>query len=88
MKAAAGVKTAGPEPFPWAHVIHAGLCLLRLDPKTFWAMSPREFHAMTGGAMPKVALPLAELMARYPDDGDGVLAPCGRGRDFNILAKG
>lgn len=58
-------------PFPWAQAIHAGLCLLRLDPKTFWALSPSEFHAMTGGAMPKVTLQLVELMARYPDRADG-----------------
>ncbi|MGG2476230.1 rcc01693 family protein, partial [Rhizobium sp. BR5] len=36
-------------PFPWAAVIHTGLCLLRLSSETFWLMTPREFFAMTGG---------------------------------------
>jgi uncharacterized phage protein (TIGR02216 family) len=34
-------------------VIHAGLSLLRLSPTVFWALTPVEFFAMTGGMMPQ-----------------------------------
>jgi uncharacterized phage protein (TIGR02216 family) len=37
------------KPFPWGQVIHAGLSLLRLSPTVFWALTPVEFFAMTGG---------------------------------------
>lgn len=53
----------------------AGFGLLRLSPRDFWAMTPREFAAAIApfGAGPK-AVPdraaLAALMARYPDKGD------------------
>ncbi|WP_421362898.1 rcc01693 family protein [Agrobacterium rosae] len=43
----------GPKPFPWGQVIHAGLSLLRLSPTVFWALTPLEFFAMTGGMRPK-----------------------------------
>ncbi|WP_349017674.1 phage tail assembly chaperone [Rhizobium sp. 32-5/1] len=33
----------GSRAFPWADVLHLGLCLLRLSPTNFWAMTPREF---------------------------------------------
>jgi uncharacterized phage protein (TIGR02216 family) len=51
--------------------MHAGLCLLRLSPKDFWALTPIEFHAMTGGLAQKGSGPgraeLEGLMARFPD---------------------
>ena len=69
MKAAAekpGTDT-GPRAFPWRETIHAGLFLLRLPPETFWRLTPVEFHAMTGGFVPRFTLPLKALMERYPD---------------------
>jgi uncharacterized phage protein (TIGR02216 family) len=61
-------------PFPWEVVMHTGLCLLRLPPHTFWALTPFEFFIMTGG-LKAVAdrLPRAELdrlMDTYPDQGE------------------
>ncbi|WP_112943723.1 MULTISPECIES: rcc01693 family protein [unclassified Rhizobium] len=62
---------AGPTPFPWARVLHVGLCLLRLPPQSFWAMTPVEFHAAAGGlSPPRAAVSRADLdglMARFPD---------------------
>ncbi|WP_082520060.1 rcc01693 family protein [Rhizobium sp. Root1220] len=59
-------------PFPWARVLHIGLCLLRLPPSTLWAMTPVEFHAASGGLVPRdpIAVTRAELgdlMAQFPD---------------------
>nr|WP_210103081.1 rcc01693 family protein [Neorhizobium galegae] len=72
MRAAAG-KGAAVVPFPWARVIHTGLCLLRLSPKDFWAMTPREFFAASGGLVPRAPAfsrdGLAALMRAYPDTG-------------------
>lgn len=51
--------------------MHVGLCLLRLDPQLFWALTPREFAAMSGAFKPAPAgLGRAELdglIALYPD---------------------
>ncbi|MBB4104855.1 rcc01693 family protein [Allorhizobium borbori] len=67
MSAAAGA----PGPFPWGEALHAGLCLLRLPPAVFWAMTPREFFAATGGLKPRGAAPargdLDALMREFPD---------------------
>lgn len=63
--------TAGPKPFPWARVMHAGLFLLRLEPKAFWALTPAEFCAMTGGFSPASGFDrgaLQLLMAAFPDE--------------------
>lgn len=73
MNAAAGRKAAsGAEPFPWAEVMHLGLGLLRLSPKTFWAMTPLEFaHAAGFGPGRMRQAPsraeLAALMRASPD---------------------
>lgn len=57
--------------------MHAGLCLLRLDPETFWRLSPREFAAMTGAYAPAAAAQagtrpdraaLEALIGLFPDD--------------------
>ncbi|WP_132517424.1 rcc01693 family protein [Rhizobium sp. BK376] len=60
-----------PKPFPWRRVLHVGLCLLRLPPETFWAMTPIEFHAMAGGLSPRAARldrqVLRAMMERFPD---------------------
>ncbi|KQQ58608.1 hypothetical protein ASF69_14640 [Rhizobium sp. Leaf311] len=68
---------AGPDqrqdikPFPWGQVIHAGLSLLRLPPAVFWALTPVEFFAMTGGMRPHdttIDRPALEgLMRLFPD---------------------
>lgn len=51
--------------------MHAGLGLLRLSPRDFWAMTPREFQAALGVARRHGEAPgrsdLARLMAEYPD---------------------
>ena len=64
---AAAEDPAPPRAFPWREAIHAGLFLLRLAPRDFWALTPVEFHAMTGGLAPRFDLPLEDLMARFPD---------------------
>lgn len=57
--------------FPWDAVIHVGLCLLRLSPRDFWALTPVEFFAMAGGARPREAMMardgLEALMRAFPD---------------------
>ncbi|NTE85801.1 rcc01693 family protein [Agrobacterium rubi] len=54
MNAAAGADASqDARPFPWGQVIHAGLSLLRLSPTVFWALTPIEFFAMTGGMRPR-----------------------------------
>lgn len=63
--------TGGPAPFPWDAVLHAGLCRMRLSPRDFWAMTPREFFAALGGLAPPSGAPdraaLARLMHAFPD---------------------
>jgi len=66
----------GPAPFPWKAALQAGLCWMRLDPKTFWAMTPIELAIATGmhreaggGVLERRAL--EALMARFPDRGFG-----------------
>jgi uncharacterized phage protein (TIGR02216 family) len=51
--------------------MHAGLGLLRLSPRDFWAMTPRELRAALGVARRHAGAPgrtdLARLMAEFPD---------------------
>ncbi|WP_255392918.1 rcc01693 family protein [Neorhizobium galegae] len=58
-------------PFPWDAVMHAGLCLLRLPPRDFWALTPVEFSAMAGGLRGRGAglekAGLDALMRAFPD---------------------
>jgi len=69
MAAAGGVAVA--EPFPWEAVMHAGLRLLRLPARDFWALTLIEFFAMTGGLRPpREAMEragLEALMSAFPD---------------------
>ncbi len=63
-------------PFPWEEALHAGLCLLRIEPARFWAMTPRELHIAVGGLAPRMAdapgrAELEALMRRFPDTKDG-----------------
>ena len=59
--------------FPWREAMGFGLGVLRLSPRDFWSMTPRELRAaqlgLTGG---RVAAPerqtLADLMVRFPDE--------------------
>lgn len=61
--------------FPWQDAMGAGLGLLRLSPRAFWAMTPRELAAAlaplsaAGGARPPQRADLAALMRRFPDRG-------------------
>lgn len=59
------------KPFPWADAIGFGLGVLRLSPKDFWAMTPRELahaiHAVTGAITSLQRDELDNLMMRYPD---------------------
>ncbi|MBK1625374.1 rcc01693 family protein [Afifella marina] len=62
----------GAKPFPWQEAITFGLAVLRLSPRDFWAMTPREFSACRtalcgAGKTPLTAGELARLMARFPD---------------------
>lgn len=59
-------------PFPWKEAIGFGLGVLRLAPKDFWAMTPRELacaiEAVTGRRAPLDRDGFADLMKRYPDE--------------------
>ena len=58
------------EPFPWAAAMRFGLGRLRLAPRDFWAMTPRELAAAmppaTGADHPARAW-LDAQSARFPD---------------------
>jgi uncharacterized phage protein (TIGR02216 family) len=59
-------------PFPWKQAIGFGLGVLRLSPRQFWSMTPRELalaiEAVAGRSSPLDRATLAQLMTRYPDD--------------------
>ena len=54
----------------WPVLMGFGLGTLRLSPRTFWSMTPRELtaaaHALHGPA-PMDASALTDLRTRYPD---------------------
>lgn len=58
-------------PFPWREAIGFGLGVLKLSPREFWTMTPRELayaiEAVRGRAVPLERAALDELMRRYPD---------------------
>jgi uncharacterized phage protein (TIGR02216 family) len=59
-------------PFPWDSAMRFGLGVLRLNPRDFWAMSPRELAAAWGAVMGERTGPLGRdelngLMERFPD---------------------
>lgn len=62
---------AGGEAFPWRRAMAIGLGLLRLSPRDFWAMTPRELAAAAALAGQASDAPgrddLAALAARFPD---------------------
>ncbi len=60
-------------PFPWAEAMAFGLGRLRLAPRDFWAMTPRELAAAMrafAGETPLQRDGLEALMARFPDQKD------------------
>lgn len=68
MNAAAG----GARRFPWDETIALGLGLLRLAPRDFWAMTPRELtHVLRffggGDETPPTRTALRALMDIFPD---------------------
>jgi uncharacterized phage protein (TIGR02216 family) len=61
-----------PAPFPWERAIGFGLGVLRLCPRDFWSMTPRELASAAEAVFGRGGAPLdrttfAELMTRYPD---------------------
>ncbi|QYO77950.1 rcc01693 family protein [Devosia salina] len=59
-------------PFPWSEAMRFGLGVLRLPPRDFWAMTPRELAAAWGAIMGDRAGPLGRnelerLMETFPD---------------------
>lgn len=59
-------------PFPWAAAMGFGLGVLRLAPRDFWAMTPRELASAWGAIMGERGGPLGRsdlnsLMERFPD---------------------
>lgn len=61
-------------PFPWSEAMAFGFGVLRMGPKEFWSMTPRELaaahEAHTGGraADPLPRPRLDTLMRAYPDE--------------------
>lgn len=58
-------------PFPWREAIGFGLGVLRLPPKEFWAMTPRELayaiETLRGRSAPLDRAAFDDLMTRFPD---------------------
>jgi len=61
--------------FDWRAAMAFGLGVLKLSPKKFWSMTPRELEAALAGhygrapgARPPRRSDLEHLMAQYPDD--------------------
>lgn len=59
-------------PFPWDEAIGFGLGVLRLPPRQFWAMTPRELAFAIRAVRGSVPAPidraaLNELMKQFPD---------------------
>jgi uncharacterized phage protein (TIGR02216 family) len=59
-------------PFPWMDAMRFGLGVLRLPPRQFWAMTPRELAAAWGALVgdrpgPLGRTDLTDLMERFPD---------------------
>lgn len=58
-------------PFPWAAAMRFGLGVLRLSPRDFWAMTPRELASARGAILgdrgPLGRGELETMMERFPD---------------------
>lgn len=64
--------TKSPEAFPWKEAMEFGFGVLKLAPKDFWQMTPRELNAAIKARTPKVAEPvtrdwLENAMKMQPD---------------------
>lgn len=59
-------------PFPWSEAMRFGLGVLRLPPRDFWRMTPRELAAAWGAVVGDRGVlgrgELDGLMERFPDD--------------------
>lgn len=60
-------------PFPWAAAMRFGLGVLRLPPRDFWRMTPRELASAWGAMVGDRGAPLGRaeldgLMERFPDE--------------------
>lgn len=60
------------KPFPWRQAIGFGLGVLRLPPKDFWSLTPRELALAIAAVKGPVATAppraaLDALMTKYPD---------------------
>lgn len=61
-------------PFPWADAMRLGFGVLRLGPRDFWGLTPRElaraFEGATGRTRPNPPARQAidRLMAAFPDE--------------------
>lgn len=56
--------------FDWPALMRAGLHRLRLNPETFWALTPAELQVMLGANpsnSPLLRAGLEALMSAYPD---------------------
>lgn len=66
-----GKPERAPQPFPWEAAMGFGLGVLRLSPRDFWLMTPRELAAAMRGPAPASSAAdravLAVLMAAFPD---------------------
>ena len=73
MKAAPAVPDApAGAAFPWNEAMSAALGLLRLSPREFWAMTPRELSFALAPFAARAPAPLERggldaLMRRFPD---------------------
>ncbi|MGV8856704.1 MAG: rcc01693 family protein [Devosia sp.] len=59
-------------PFPWDAAMKFGLGVLRLPPRDFWSMTPRELAAAWGALLGDRSGPLGRpdletMMERFPD---------------------
>ena len=58
-------------PFPWGEAMRFGFGVLKLDSRSFWALTPRELAAAWGAVIGSGAAlarsELSQMMERYPD---------------------
>jgi uncharacterized phage protein (TIGR02216 family) len=67
------VEDTGAAAFPWDEAMGFAFSVLRIAPRDFWAMTPRELAAalkpFAGAAVaPPSRAGLEELMTRFPDE--------------------
>jgi len=72
LSAAAPREADGAAAFPWDEAMSVGLGLLRLSPRDFWRMTPRELAGALKPLAARAGAPtsrggLDDLMRRFPD---------------------